>query len=334
MENQAASGHRAADGKALTIVVPVFNEESHVAILAEKLTQELDRLSEAWSVLFVDDGSQDGTLARLRELARADSRFGALALSRNFGKEAALAAGLRHASGDAVIVMDADLQHPPEAIPRFVEAWRAGAKVVFGQRQNRVGESAARRGLSRVFYRLFRLLSDTRIPRGATDFVLFDRQAADALNALGERCRFSKGLYAWIGFRSAAVPFRVGEREGSNSHWSLIKLLRYALDGVASFSSLPLKVWSYVGLAVSTGAIAYAVYFAIQTLVLGVDVPGFPSLIISITFFAGVQLISLGVLGEYLGRVYQEVKGRPLFVVAERIGAPSAAPNAAAKTES
>ena len=144
MENQAASGHRAADGKAITIVVPVFNEESHVAILAEKLAQELGRLSEAWSVLFVDDGSQDGTLARLRELARADSRFGALALSRNFGKEAALAAGLRHASGDAVMVMDADLQHPPEAIPLFVEAWRAGAKVVFGQRQNRVGESAAR----------------------------------------------------------------------------------------------------------------------------------------------------------------------------------------------
>ena len=334
MENQAASGHRAADGKAVTVVVPVFNEESHVANLAERLARELSRLSEAWSVLFVDDGSEDGTLTRLREIVRADSRFGALALSRNFGKEAALAAGLRHASGDAIIVMDGDRQHPPEAIPRFVEEWRAGAKVVFGVRQNRVGESAARRGLSKLFYRLFRLVSETPISRDATDFVLFDRQAADALNSLGERCRFSKGLFAWIGFRCATVPFLYGEREGTSSRWSLIKLMGYALDGVASFSSLPLKVWSYVGLAVSTGAIAYAVYFAIQTLVLGVDVPGFPSLIVSITFFAGVQLISLGVLGEYLGRVYQEVKGRPLFVVAERIGAPSAAPNAAAKTES
>jgi glycosyltransferase involved in cell wall biosynthesis len=313
---------RASGAKSLTIVVPVFNEEAHIAPVAERLIQALAGLEVTWSVLFVDDGSHDGTLLRLRELAAADPRFSALALSRNFGKEAALAAGLKRAQGDAVVLMDSDLQHPPEIIPRFVEAWRAGNKVVFGLRQDRVGESHARVGLSRLFYRLFGMISDTPIPDGATDFVLLDRVAADVMNALGERCRFTKGLCAWIGFRSASVPFSVGERKGGVSRWNLARLGRYALDGFSSFSSLPLKVWSYLGVAVSILAIAYALYFAVQTLVFGVDVPGFPSLIVSITFFAGVQLISLGVIGEYLSRVYQEVKARPLFVVAETIGRP------------
>lgn len=314
------SDQHAAERARLTIVVPVFNEEAHVPRLAARLAQALDGIAESWTVLFVDDGSRDGTLARLRALSGADRRFGAIALSRNFGKEAALAAGLRHASGDAVVIMDADLQHPPELIVRFLEAWRAGSKVVFGLRQDRVGESAARTGLSKLFYRLFDLVSDTQIPRGATDFVLLDRVAVDALNTLGERCRFSKGLYAWIGFPSVSIPFSVGERAGGGSRWSLIRLASYALDGFVSFSSLPLKVWSYVGIVVSAAAIGYALYFIVQTFVFGVDVPGFPSLIVSITFFAGVQLISLGVLGEYLSRVFDEVKARPLFVVAERIG--------------
>jgi glycosyltransferase involved in cell wall biosynthesis len=322
------SDRSAAAQRTLTIVVPVFNEEAHVSVLAERLACGLQGIEERWSVLFVDDGSADATLARLRTLAAADARFSALALSRNFGKEAALAAGLKHAPGDAVVLMDADLQHPPEAIPRFVEAWRAGAKIVFGLRQDRVGESSSRTGFARLFYRLFRLVSETPIPDGVTDFVLLDRQAANALNSLGERCRFSKGLYAWIGFRSASVPFSVGEREEAASRWSLISLARYALDGLASFSSLPLKMWSYLGLIVSAAAIAYALYFAVQTLVFGADVPGFPSLIVSIMFFAGIQLISLGVLGEYVSRVFQEVKARPLYVVAEEIGNPIVAANA------
>jgi glycosyltransferase involved in cell wall biosynthesis len=327
------SDQHAPAPQTLTIVVPVFDEEAHIPLVAERLIHALEGMSETWSVLFVDDGSADGTLARLRELASADPRFGALALSRNFGKEAALAAGLRHASGDAVVLLDADLQHPPEAIPRFVEAWRGGNKVVFGLRQERVGESSGRSGLSRLFYRLFQLVSETPIPDGVTDFVLLDRQAVCALNSLGERCRFSKGLYAWIGFRSAYVPFSVGERENAGSRWSVIALARYALDGLAAFSSLPLKMWSYLGLDVSAGAIAYAMYFVIQTLVFGADVPGFPSLIVSITFFAGVQLISLGVLGEYVSRVFQEVKARPLYVVAERIGQPIVASNAIDNSE-
>jgi glycosyltransferase involved in cell wall biosynthesis len=321
-----------APSHALTIVVPVLNEEAHIALLAERIIRGLEKLSETWSVLIIDDGSTDNTLALLRALAQADPRFSALALSRNFGKEAALAAGLRHARGDAVVLMDADLQHPPEAIPLLVLAWRAGNKVVFGLRQERVGESAARRALSRIFYHLFRLISETSIPEGATDFVLLDRQAVDALNSVGERCRFSKGLYAWIGFRSVSVPFTVEGRKDAASRWSLMRLGRYALDGLASFSSLPLKIWSYLGLVVSASAMTYALFVAIQTLVLGADVPGFPSLIVSITFFSGVQLISLGVLGEYLSRVFEEVKGRPLFVVAEAIGQPIAVPDAPLKS--
>ena len=318
------SDQRAAS-PTLTIVAPVFNEEANVPLLAEALKQKLQALAESWSVLFVDDGSRDGTLMRLRQLAAADPRFSALALSRNFGKEAAIAAGLRHATGDAVVVMDADLQHPPEVIPLFVAAWRAGSKVVFGLRQDRVGESAARTGLSRLFYRLFDLVTEVQIAEGATDFVLLDRAAVDAINTLGERCRFSKGLYAWVGFPSVSVPFSVGERAGGASSWNLIRLASYATDGIASFSSLPLKVWSYVGMVVSIAAILYALYFIVQTFVFGIDTPGFPSLIVSITFFAGIQLISLGVLGEYLARVFDEVKARPLFVVAERIGLPNRA---------
>jgi glycosyltransferase involved in cell wall biosynthesis len=309
----------------LTIIVPVFNEEAGISVLAERLVKTLERAGVSWSALFVDDGSSDATLPKLRALAQSDARFQALALSRNFGKEAALAAGLRHAQGDAVILMDADLQHPPEAIPHFLEAWRAGNKVVFGVRQTRVGESASRSALSRLFYRLFRLISETTIPRGATDFVLLDRQAVSALNSVGERCRFSKGLYSWIGFRSQSVLFTVERRASENSRWKLPTLGRYALDGFASFSSLPLKMWSYLGLAVSASAISYALYFAIATLIFGADVPGFPSLIVSITFFAGVQLISLGVIGEYLSRVFEEVKARPLYVIAETIGGPDVA---------
>ena len=314
-------GNRSVEAKTITVVVPLHNEEGNLDVLAERLRAVLDHASEDYSILFVDDGSRDGTLAKLRRLAQVDPRIGAVALSRNFGKEAAIAAGLRHARGDAVILMDADLQHPPETIPQFLAAWRAGSEIVFGLRQDRVGESRSRTNLSKLFYRLFERVSDLQIPEGSTDFLLLDRKAVDAMNALGERSRFSKGLYSWIGFRSTYVAFAVGRRHRGQSHWSLLKLATYAIDAFASFSSLPLKVWSYFGLLISLGAIAYAVYFIIQTTVFGIDVPGFPSLIVSIMFFAGVQLISLGVIGEYLARMFEEVKGRPLFIVGERIGA-------------
>jgi glycosyltransferase involved in cell wall biosynthesis len=312
----------------LSVIVPTFNEENNIGPLAARLTQALDRVGIRWSVLFVDDGSRDDTLAEVRALCGKDARFQALALSRNFGKEACIAAGLSAASGDAVIIIDADLQHPPESIPSFVDAWLAGNLIVFGTRENRAGEGPLRQFMSRAFYRLFHFVSETQIPDDVTDFILLDRKAVTALNSLGERSRFTKGLYAWIGFRSTSVSFPVAERQHDRSSFNLIKLGRFAIDGVTSFSSLPLKIWSYLGLGISVIAIAYAFVFLVQTLVLGVDVPGFPSLIISIMLLSGIQLISLGVIGEYIARVFNEVKARPLFVVAERIGLPEAKPGA------
>jgi glycosyltransferase involved in cell wall biosynthesis len=302
------------------MVIPVFNEEAGLDALAEQLKNTLKNVDFRWSVLFVDDGSRDGTLAKIRDLNATDPRFTSISFSRNFGQNIAIAAGLRYASGDAVIVMDSDLQHPPEMIPLFVERWREGNKVVFGQRRTRVADSFLRNVYSRVFHSVFRRIASTPLPVGVADFLLLDRQAVDALNRLTERTRFSKGLYAWIGFKSTVVPFDAGERQSGESKWSFLKLASFAIDGFVSFSTVPLKLSSYLGVAISLGAIVYAIYFLIRTLFFSTDVPGFPSLIVSIMFFSGIQLISLGVIGEYLARMYEEVKARPLFVVAEEIG--------------
>jgi glycosyltransferase involved in cell wall biosynthesis len=304
----------------IAVVVPVFNEEAVVDVLVEHLKKVLDALEVDWNVLFVDDGSTDGTLAKLRKLNAADPRFTSIAFSRNFGKDTAIAAGFRYARGDAVILMDADLQHPPEVIPAFLAEWRKGSKVVFGQRQSRDADGLLRRLYSRVFHAIFRRIAQTRLPLGIVDFLLLDRKAVDAINKLGERTRFSKGLYAWIGFTSAVVPFASPDRFIGTSRWSFFKLAQFALDGFVSFSSLPLKIWSYAGALISLFAIGYGTYFIVRTLIFNTDLPGFPTLVVSIMFFAGVQLVSLGIMGEYLARIYEEVKARPLFVIAEEIG--------------
>jgi glycosyltransferase involved in cell wall biosynthesis len=314
----------------ITLVVPVLNEADGLDALAAALHRVLDPQDFDWAVLFVDDGSTDGTLAGIRALNAKDPRFTAISFSRNFGKEIAIAAGLRNATGDAVVVLDADLQHPPDIIPTFVARWREGAKVVFGQRQNRDSDSFARKLYSRVFHAVFRRIAQTRLPLGVVDFLLMDRQAVDAINRLGERTRFSKGLYAWIGFPSVVVPFDSPDRFVGTSRWSFMKLASFALDGFVSFSSMPLKVWSYLGAVVSLAALAYGAYFLIRTLIFQADVPGFPSLIVSIMFFAGVQLISLGIIGEYLARIYEEVKARPLYLVADRVGIAATADSEAA----
>ena len=304
----------------ISVVIPVLNEAQGLEPLLAQLCPVLERIGD-WEIIFVDDGSTDATLDRLRAARQSEPRVKAVALSRNFGKEIAIAAGLRYANGDAVVVMDADLQHPPEVIEAFVAKWRAGYRVVYGERLDRASEGAVRRLLSRAFYRTFNALSKSDIPEGAGDFRLLDRRAVDAMNALGERSRFNKGLFSWIGFRSVGVPYAVADRLHGPSRWNFRTLLRFALDGLTSFTTLPLRIWSLLGLALSLTAFASALVFLIRTLVYGVDAPGFPSLIISVMIFAGVQLISLGVLGEYLGRVYEEVKARPLFIVAEEIGA-------------
>ncbi len=306
----------------LSIVIPVFNEGPNVELLIERLTPVLERVARSHEILFIDDGSHDDTFARIRALAASHDNIRALAFSRNFGKEIALAAGIDHADGRAVILMDADLQHPPEFIERFVALWREGYDMVYGQRVDRSLDGPLRRFLTRGFYRLFADFGETPLPEGAGDFRLLDRKVALALRRLGERARFSKGLYAWVGFKSIGVPFEVADRAHGTTKWSFRKLFSFAADGITSFSTLPLKVWIYAGMVISLGALLYAVVFLIRTMLYGVDVPGFPSLFVSVMFFSGIQMMSLGILGEYIGRIFAEVKRRPLYIVAEEINGP------------
>jgi polyisoprenyl-phosphate glycosyltransferase len=306
---------------ALSIVIPVFNEADGLTRLIDRLMPVLDATGAVCEVIFVDDGSSDTTLDRIRSANARDPRIKGLVLSRNFGKEVAVAAGLRQAHGDATILMDADLQHPPELIPSLIAGWRQGHDVVYAARRDRATDTPLRRWFARGYYRLFGLVSGTKLPPDAGDFRLFSRRALQAFNQLGERARFNKGLYAWIGFSVLAVPFDMDERvDGGGSKWSLRRLAHFALDGLASFTTLPLRVWSILGLAVSLFAFGYIVVFLVKTLLFGIDQSGFPTLIISIMFFAGIQLISLGVIGEYIGRIYDEVKARPLYLVADQIG--------------
>lgn len=318
-------------GKSITLVIPVFNEMRSLDALAHRIQASLDAIGRPWSVVFVNDGSRDNSWAKLRELNTRDPRFEAISFSRNFGKEIAVAAGLQHARGDAVVIMDSDLQHPPEVIKDFVARWDEGYEVVYGQRRDRDTDTGFHRLSARIYYNAFRYLSGTELPEGAGDFRLMDRKAVDALNTIGERARFNKGLYAWIGFKSIGVLFDVEKRHDGQSRWQTRRLLSFAIDGLASFTTIPLRVWSYLGLLVSLFAFVYSIAFVMKTLMFGVDLPGFPTLIVAVMMLAGVQLISLGVIGEYLGRVYEEVKGRPLYIVSEKLGladsqAPSGAP--------
>jgi glycosyltransferase involved in cell wall biosynthesis len=309
-----------SDAIEISVVVPVYGEAESVAPLCARLVPVLERITPSFEILYVDDGSPDDTLAAIaRENAR-DPRVTAISFSRNFGKEIAIAAGLDHARGQAVVIMDADLQHPPETIERFVALWREGYVMVYGQRTDRADESKVKRGFTHVFYRLFARFGETPLPEGAGDFRLIDRKGVEVLRALGERARFSKGLYAWIGFKQIGVPFMVESRQHGTTKWNFRRLFRFAFDGITSFSTVPLRVWTYIGGVISLGSIAAAIHFAIRTLLYGTDVPGYPSLIVSLTFFSGIQLMSLGMIGEYVGRIFAEVKRRPLYVVADKVG--------------
>ncbi len=304
----------------LSVIIPVHNESANIAPLCERLLPVLNRVTPAWEVVFVDDGSLDDTLDIIKGISQTEPRIGAISFSRNFGKEIAIAAGLDHVRGDGVVIMDADLQHPPEMIESFVERWREGFLMVYGQRTDRTDETRVKRGFAQLFYRLFSRFGEIPLPEGAGDFRLIDRKGVEVLRALGEKARFSKGLYAWIGFKATGVPFVVEERRFGTTKWSFRKLFRFAFDGIAAFSTVPLRIWTYIGFLISFLAIATAVYFMIRTLLFGTDLPGFPSLIVSIMFFSGIQLMSLGIIGEYVGRIFAEVKRRPLYVVAERVG--------------
>ena len=301
-------------------MIPAFNEAGNLEALLARVIPLLERLSNEWELIFVDDGSSDETFAHIVAAHVKDARIRCVSFSRNFGKEIAIAAGLDAARGDAVVIMDADLQHPPEMIEKFLELWREGYDVVYGQRIDRHTDSLARRTFTAVFYHLFASFGETPLPDGAGDFRLLDRKAVDALRLMGERARFSKGLYAWIGFKSIGVPFEVSDRITGSSKFGFGRLLSFAFDGIASFSTVPLRVWTYIGALVSGFALFMAASVVISTLLYGIDVPGYATIVVSITFFAGVQLLSLGIIGEYIGRIFAEVKRRPLYLVGQRLG--------------
>lgn len=304
----------------LSLVVPMFNEASNVDGLFARLAEVLGALGVTYEIVCVDDGSRDDTVARVVDHHRRDPRIKVVELSRNFGKELALTAGLQHTAGQAVVMIDADLQHPPEVIGDMLEKWRQGYEMVIALRRGRDDESPFKRNAAEAFYSLFARVSEVRLPRGAGDFRLLDRKVVDVLNAMPEHTRFMKGLYAWVGFRQITIPYDVAPRAAGETKFNAFRLWRLAIDGITSFTSVPLKVWTFIGMLVAAFALLYGLLFIVKTLVLGIDVPGYPSLIVAIMFFSGVQLISLGVIGEYLGRVFSEVKQRPLYVVRQAVG--------------
>ena len=308
----------------LSIIVPVKDEDEAIPAFLERVRTTLEDLddpaSSSFEILFVDDGSSDGTLAQLRRAHAADPRVRAVSLSRNFGKEAAVSAGLDRARGEAVVPMDVDLQDPPEALSGMLAKWREGFEVVYGVRRNRERDSLPKRLTADLFYRTHNWLSADKIPEHAGDFRLLDRKVVDVIRALPERNRFMKGLFAWAGFRQAAVFYSREARQVGTSKFGYWKLWTFALDGITSTSTVPLRVWSYVGGFIAFTALAYACFITVRTLVLGIDVPGYASLMVAVLFLGGLQLLSLGIIGEYVGRIMVEAKQRPVYVVRENVG--------------
>ena len=304
----------------LSVVVPIYNEEENLAYLFERLCKILDAIDLTYEIICVNDGSRDNSLAELARYHQQNPAIKIVNLSRNFGKEIALTAGIDYARGKAVIPIDADLQDPPELIPELVARWKEGYDVVYARRKERQGETWFKRFTASNFYRIIGKMSQVPIPSNTGDFRLMDRRVADALRQLPERNRFMKGLFAWVGFQQIAIEYDRDPRHAGTTKWNYWKLWNFALDGIAGFSSVPLKVWSYVGLAVSSLSFVYALYLVIRTLVAGTDVPGYASLMVAILFLGGIQMIGLGIFGEYLGRIYEEVKGRPLYFVRDAYG--------------
>jgi len=306
----------------LSVVVPVKNEEDGILPFIERVGSILDNVAAdgGWEILFVDDGSTDATLAAIVAANLSDARVRGLSLSRNFGKEAALSAGLDHARGSAVIPMDVDMQDPPEVLPEMVAKWRAGHEMVFGVRRSRAEDSFAKRVTAGLFYRAHNMVSADKIPENAGDFRLMDRKVVNVIRAMPERNRFMKGLFAWAGFRQTSVEYDRAERETGTTKFNYWKLWTLALDGITSASTVPLRIWSYIGAIVALFAMGYAGLIAVQTIIFGNSVPGYASIMTSVLFLGGVQLISLGVLGEYVGRILTETKQRPLYVVRDTVG--------------
>jgi glycosyltransferase involved in cell wall biosynthesis len=298
----------------ISVVVPACNEAAGLEAFHRRLTAAL-KTQDSWEVIYVDDGSTDSTLAVMQALQAADGRVGVLSLSRNFGKETAITAGLDHAAGEAVVLIDADLQDPPELIPTMIVQWRAGYDMVAARRRSRAGDSWLKRHTAHAFYRLMRDMGDVRLPADTGDFRLLSRRAVEAVRQVREHHRFMKGVFAWVGFPTTFVLYDRVCRHAGSSKWTWWRLWNLALEGITSFTVMPLKFATYLGLAVAALAAVYALQVVVKTLIIGNPVAGYPSLMTVVLFLGGVQLMFLGIIGEYLGRVFNETKQRPLYLV-------------------
>jgi len=307
------------DAPFLSAVIPLFNEEENLPKLHERLTKVLTRLGRSYEIVFVNDGSRDGSLDVLRSLAADDPAVRVVSLSRNFGHQVGLTAGLDHARGEVIAMMDADLQDPPELLPRMVAKYEQGFDVVYAVRRSRRGETVFKRATAAAFYRILRWLTNIDIPADTGDFRLVSRRALDSLRSLNERNRFLRGLFTWVGYRQAGVAYERRERYRGRTKYPLRKMVRFAIDGITSFSAAPLQIATWLGFGGALLGFLYAIA-VIHNKFQGGTVPGWASLAVIVLFFGGVQLITLGILGEYIGRIYEEVKRRPLYLVDERIG--------------
>ncbi len=311
-------------GVTLSIVVPLYNEADNIDIFldrTERVLQDLiDPLGGSYEFIFIDDGSSDDTVEKLLQHRDRNTQIKIISLSRNFGKESAMCAGLHYATGAAVVPMDVDLQDPPELLPDLFEKWLEGYDVIYAIRRDRQADPWMKRLTAFVFFRFFNQVAETKIPKDTGDFRLMDRRVIQALVELPERTRFMKGLFTWVGFRQIGVEYDRHSRARGNTKWNNRRLWKLAMDGITSFSIVPLRVWTYIGLMISFLALSYGGFLTIRTVVGGIDVPGYASLMVTMLFLGGLNLFTLGVLGEYLGRIFMEVKGRPLYLLRETYG--------------
>jgi glycosyltransferase involved in cell wall biosynthesis len=304
----------------ISLVVPCYNEQDSIDVFLDRALPVLTRVSHSFEIIFVDDGSTDTTVERIAERQSQLTNIRLLSLSRNFGKEAALTAGLDHAQGDVVVPIDVDLQDPPELIEDFVERWVDGADIVVGVRKDRTSDSFGKRFFARNFYRVYNSISDLPIPADAGDFRLMDRRVVEAVKRIPERQRFMKGILHWVGFRSDYVEFTREARVVGQGKWASWRLWNFALDGMFSFSTVPLRVWTYFGAMVATVAFIYMLFLVFRTLILGIDVAGYASLAVLVLFSISFNMVGIGILGEYVGRIFVEVKGRPIYLIATDTG--------------
>ncbi|MCU0828829.1 MAG: glycosyltransferase [Tabrizicola sp.] len=301
----------------VTLVVPVYNEEASIAIFLQKVDETTAEIgpSVCFDILFVNDGSRDKTERLILAEAAQRDDISLISFSRNFGKEAALTAGLHHATGDAVIPLDVDLQDPPEVMAEMIRRWQGGAKLVNARRSRRDADTWLKKATANTFYRLFNALAEQPIPRDVGDFRLMDREVVQAIRQLGERSRCNKALFSWVGFETEEVTYERPPRAAGESQWSYWKLTKLALDAIFSSSTVPLRIWTYVGMMMALVSLAYSAFLFLRTLIFGIDVPGYASTVILILIFGGLNMFALGIIGEYVGRIYTEVRQRPLYVV-------------------